>query len=264
MIADNDSYLLTRPTINNDEAVSATALTVTAAATVDVQPSNVTLGAAVCWREGRCRSVGRYATMARGRRAPRTRRCELPPQTQRADTAANLTMWAVSQQTGTIGAGTTINQSTTVTVPSTAGTYYVWVIADNDSYLSQTNINNDEAVSATALTVTAAATVDVQPLNVTLGASSVLAGGSLSVSWQIRNNGTGAAGTSNSQVRITTSNAAGGYGSKSNDVGSELTDRHYRRGSHDHQSTTVTVPSTAGTYYVWVIADNDSSVTDQH
>ena len=58
----------------------------------------------------------------------------------------------------------------------------------------------------------ASGTVDVQPLNVTLGARSVLAGGSLSVSWQIRNNGTGAAGTSNSQVRITTSNAAGGYG----------------------------------------------------
>jgi hypothetical protein len=70
------------------------------------------------------------------------------------------------------------------------------------------------------LVPTAVATVDVQPLNVTLGSSSVTAGGSLLVSWQIANNGTGTAGSSNSQVRITISNAAGGYGSPTKNVGS--------------------------------------------
>ena len=107
---------------------------------------------------------------------------------------------------------------------------------------------------------TAAATVDVQPLNVTLGSSSVVAGGSLSVSWQIRNNGTGAASTSNSQVRITTSNAAGGYGTSSNNVGSAQATGTIGAGATINQSTTVTVPSTPGTYYVWVIADNNSNL----
>ena len=91
--------------------------------------------------------------------------------------------------TGTIGAGATINQSETVTVPSlAAGTYYVWVIADNTSLLTQTDVNNDEAVSA-SFTINGG-TVDVQPLNVTSSPSSVAVGASLSVSWQIRNNGT--------------------------------------------------------------------------
>jgi hypothetical protein len=101
-------------------------------------------------------------------------------------------------------------------------------------------------------------TVDVQPLNVTLGSSSATAGASLLVSWQIRNNGTGTASTSNSQVRITTSNAAGGYGNSSNNVGSAQATGTIAAGATISQSTTVTVPSTPGTYYVWVIADNNS------
>jgi hypothetical protein len=107
----------------------------------------------------------------------------------------------------------------------------------------------------------AATTVDVQPLNVTIGSSSVTAGGSLLVSWQIRNNGTGTASTSNSQVRITTSNAAGGYGNSSNNVGSAQATGTIAAGATISQSTTVTVPSTPGTYYVWVIADNNSNLS---
>src|SRR5205085_2680470 len=118
-----------------------------------------------------------------------------------------------AQATGSIGAGSTVNQSTTATVPTTPGTYYVWVIADNSipASLSQSNVANDFAVAAQALTVQATGTVDVQPINISLGSSTVTPGGSLSVSWQIRNNGTTTAGTSNSQVRITTSNASNGY-----------------------------------------------------
>ncbi|MBI4429586.1 MAG: peptidoglycan DD-metalloendopeptidase family protein [Ignavibacteriales bacterium] len=81
------------------------------------------------------------------------------------------------------------------------------------------------------------------------------------VSWQIRNNGTGSAGTSNSQVRITTSNASNGYGNSTNNVGSAQATGTIGAGATINQSTTVTVPSTPGTYYVWVIADNNSALT---
>src|SRR5207237_278506 len=119
--------------------------------------------------------------------------------------------------------------------------YYVWVIADNNSALVQTNTSNDFAVSAQALSVQSATTVDVQPLNVSLGSSSVAPGGSLMVSWQIRNNGTGTAGTSNSQVRITTSNASNGYGNSTNNVGSAQPTGSIAAGATVSQSTTVTV-----------------------
>ncbi len=86
------------------------------------------------------------------------------------------------------------------------------------------------------------------------GSSSVVAGGSLSVAWQIRNNGTGTAATSYSQVRITNSSTS--WGSPTNNVGSAQATGSIAEGSTIVQSTTVTVPSTVGTYYVWVIADN--------
>ena len=95
------------------------------------------------------------------------------------------------------------------------------------------------------------ATVDVQPLNVTRGSSSVAPGASLAVSWQIRNNGTASAATSQSQVRITASNASNGYGNSGNNVGSAVATGTIGAGATINQNTTVTVPALApGTYYV--------------
>ena len=103
------------------------------------------------------------------------------------------------------------------------------------------------------------ATVDVQPLNVTPGSSSVAPGGSLYVSWQIRNNGTAAAGSSYSQVRITTSSSS--YGNSANNVGGGVATGTIGAGATINQNETVTVPSSPGTYYVWVIADNTTLLT---
>ena len=165
-----------------------------------------------------------------------------------------------AQPTGTISAGASVNQSATVAVPTTPGTYFVWVVADNTGLLTQTNTSNDFAVSA-ALTVTAAGTVDVEPFNVTLSSNSVTAGGSLTVHWLIQNNGTTAAGSSNSQVRITTTNTANGFGSPANNVGSAQPTGTISAGASVNQSATVAVPTTPGTYFVWVVADNTGLLT---
>ncbi|VAW79593.1 hypothetical protein MNBD_GAMMA15-1201 [hydrothermal vent metagenome] len=112
-------------------------------------------------------------------------------------------------------------------------------------------------------TTTPAATVDIQPLNVRLSSSRVVPGGTLKVSWKIRNNGAAAAASSNSQVRIT--NSPTGYGSKANNVGSaQATGTIAANGGVLNQSATVTVPTALGTYYVWVIADNNSALTQSN
>ena len=65
-------------------------------------------------------------------------------------------------------------------------------------------------------------TVDVQPLNIKLSKTRVTTGDSLGIVWEIRNNGTLTAGSSYSQVRLTTSNAANGYGDATNNVGNPM------------------------------------------
>lgn len=60
-----------------------------------------------------------------------------------------------------------------------------------------------------------AQSVDVQPIDITRNPSSIAPGGSLSVTWKIRNNGTGTAASSNTQERISSSSSSSG-GSSSN------------------------------------------------
>ncbi len=105
-------------------------------------------------------------------------------------------------------------------------------------------------------------TIDLQPLNVTLSSYSVTPGASVTVNWWIRNNGTGTAGTSNSQVRITASGGSNGYGDASNDIGSSEPAGSISAAATISQSETVTIPANlvSGTYYVWVVADNNNSL----
>ncbi|MBE0541397.1 MAG: immunoglobulin domain-containing protein [Verrucomicrobia bacterium] len=227
--------------------------------TVDVQPLNVTRSPSsvapgdslsVSWQ---IRNNGSAAA------ASSQSQVRISSSSSTSGGPANNVGSAVS--TGTIGAGATINQNRTVTVPSLApGTYYVWVVADNTSLLTQTDYNNDFAVSAS---FTVSGTVDVQPLNVTRGSSSVAPGASLSVSWQIRNNGSSSAGSSFSQVRI--SSSASNSGGPAANVGSAVATGTIAAGATINQNTTVTVPQlSAGTYYVWVIADNTSLLSQSN
>src|SRR5256885_12682767 len=84
---------------------------------------------------------------------------------------------------------------------SPPGIYYVWVIADNTSLLTQTDVNNDYAVSASfrdrnSTRLNSSHLVTSNPVF-------CLPDDLLSVTWQIRNNGTTTASSSYSQVRIT-------------------------------------------------------------
>src|SRR5205085_22334 len=103
------------------------------------------------------------------------------------------------------------------------------------------------------------ATSDLVPENIALGSSSVAAGGSLTVNWDILNQGTAAANASSTtEVRITSSptSAAG-----TNLVG--VSTSALAAGASQAESANLTVPTTPGTYYVWVIADNFTAVSNQ-
>lgn len=267
VIADNTS-LLTQSNTTNDFAVSAS-FRVTSPTTVDVQPQNVSLSSTSV-ASGSSFTVS-WQIKNNGSGTASSSNTQLRFSTSNAFNgyaagSGSLGNVGSAQATGTIGAGGGANQSSTVTVPTTPGTYYVWVIADNASVLTQSNTSNDFAVSA-AFTVTAPTTVDVQPQSINLSSSSISPGGALTVSWQIKNNGTGTALSSNSQLRFSTSNASNGYATGSGSLGNVGTAQAtgtIAAGGSVSQSTTVTVPSTPGTYYVWVIADNSSALTQSN
>ena len=93
-------------------------------------------------------------------------------------------------------------------------------------------------------------TPDLQVLNGSVVSSS----GFVTASWTLANQGTGTANASTTVVRInqSTTSAAG------TNLASISTPSLAAGGSQP-QNTTLTAPTTAGTYYVWVIADNTST-----
>jgi hypothetical protein len=100
---------------------------------------------------------------------------------------------------------------------------------------------------------------DLLPGSITLGSTKVAPGASLSVSWVLSNQGLGAANsTSTTELRInqTASSASG------TDL-TGVSTAALVAGASTSQSATLKAPTTPGTYFVWVIADDLRTVTNQ-
>ena len=95
---------------------------------------------------------------------------------------------------------------------------------------------------------------DLQVVNYSVSPSSVSGGGAVGASWAIKNAGTGPANASTTVVRInqSTTSAAGTNLAT-------ISTPSLAAGASQSQSATLTAPTTAGTYYVWVITDNTNS-----
>ena len=158
--------------------------------------------------------------------------------------------------TGALAANGSQSQSANLTGPSTPGTYYVWVIADNNSTSGQSAAaaSNDFVLIGSFTVAAAGGSPDLIVVGGGLGASSVSPGGSLQAFWSIVNQGAGGASASNTAVRINQSSSSAG-GSNAAVI---ATGALAANGSQS-QSANLTGPSTPGTYYVWVIADNNST-----
>jgi hypothetical protein len=95
---------------------------------------------------------------------------------------------------------------------------------------------------------------DLRVLNGAVSPASVSAGGAVSVNWTLANQGTGTANASTTVVRINQSSTnAGGTNLASFNTPSLVA------GGSQPQATNLSAPTTAGTYYVWVLADNFST-----
>ena len=253
---DNDSGTWRVRVINPDGQMSDWATwVVSSPATVDVEPVEVSLSSGSVEPGGQLTVSWHIRNNGTGTAGTSNSQVRLTTSASSYGGPGNNV--GAAQPTGSIAPGQSEGQDVTVSAPSTPGTYYAWVIADNSNpgQLIQTDVANDFAVSA-PFTVSSASTVDVEPIEVSLSSGSVEPGGQLTVSWRIRNNGTGTAGTSNSQVRFTSS--ASSYGGPGNNFGAAQPTGSIGPGQNEEQDVTVSAPSAPGTYYAWVIADNSN------
>ena len=163
--------------------------------------------------------------------------------------------------TPAVGALSAVPQATTtpLTAPTTPGKYYVWVIADNyGAVTNQSDTSNDLQPSA-AFTVTGPS-ADLIPLNITPSSTTLLPGASFTVNWALANNGSVAANsTSTTVVRINQSTTSAAPIVNLAGVSTAA----LAASASVSQSATLTAPTAPGTYYIWVIADNFSEVTNQ-
>jgi uncharacterized membrane protein/N-acetyl-anhydromuramyl-L-alanine amidase AmpD len=163
---------------------------------------------------------------------------------------------------GSLSAGSSANRSRTVTIPSgsAAGTYTAYVILDNLSQLNQSNTANDLTpgvnFSVTAPVLQCDIVVQGTP---GISPNPVTAGNDITVSYTIKNQGAGNAGTSQTKVQI------------KNSSGTQITAPTFSEGSLSagasaNRSRTVTIPSgsAAGTYTAYVILDNLSQLDESN
>lgn len=153
-----------------------------------------------------------------------------------------------------LNANSSTPQSAQIIVPTTPGTYYVWIIADNvlpASAIPQSNYGDDELHSV-AFTVTAPTQLpNLVPQNINLSSTSLASGATLTVSWTLANTGSGNSPSTVTGVRINQSTTSF--------TGYDLTNvpmPALNANSTTPQSAQIIVPTTPGIYYVWIIADN--------
>ena len=158
--------------------------------------------------------------------------------------------------TGSYNQGTTVTLSASASAESTFGGWS----GSGCSGAGSCTVTMDAAktVTATFTATSSTGSPDLVPQNITFPTSAT-AGSTITINWTMSNQGTVAAATSNTAVRITSSNT-----SPSVTTLASIATGTIAAGSSASQSATVAVPSIAGTYYVWIIADNNSALTQSN
>ena len=159
---------------------------------------------------------------------------------------------------GALGAGASSPESTSVTAPSTTGTYYYGACVGTVTNESATTNNCSVAV---AVTVGAAPAPDLVVEAPTVSDSSPLTGASFTLRARVRNLGSGAAGSTtlryyrSSNDTIDTNDTSVGTDSVSS----------LSAGADSPESIPLTAPATTGTYYYGACVDaltNESDMTN--
>jgi hypothetical protein len=145
-----------------------------------------------------------------------------------------------------------------VTIPANAplGTNYLWVIADDvpNSTLNQSSKADDTAVSGPLAIVTVIPRPNLVPLNVTLSTNSARPGGQITVAWTMTNSGNATCPASVTGLHLGQSSTA----RPANDALLSVQTPAINANASVRQTNVVTIPTNApaGTYYLWVVADD--------
>jgi hypothetical protein len=164
------------------------------------------------------------------------------------------------QHTNPLASGGAYSASGTFTLPETlaGGNYYFIVVTDSGDAVYDTNRANDAAAEATPTAVSVSPVPDLAVSNVTAPATAT-SGATLAVGWTVTNNG---AATGN--VPITDAvylSFDQVFDSTVRYLGSVTTPGGLAAGSSYTQNVTLPLPAgVAGTYYVFVVTNNGSTV----
>ena len=176
--------------------------------------------------------------------------------------SSTTTTTEIFHTTPALGAGISTSETVSVPISSSvaAGAYTIYVILDYNNAIGQSNVNNDTyqtAVGAVTIQAAAAAAPDLM-LTSSVGASPnpVVAGNGLSVSYTVKNQGTGGAAQSQTRVQVK-------LGSSTTTT-TEIFHTTPALGAGISTSETVSVPISssvaAGAYTIYVILDYNNAI----
>jgi GH25 family lysozyme M1 (1,4-beta-N-acetylmuramidase) len=173
--------------------------------------------------------------------------------------ASNVLLTEQTFSTVSISANSSTSENRSMSLTgASAGTYYAYVIVDNNSEVTQSNTGNDLS-SGVAFTVNAAATpADLLPQNISVSPDPATAGGNVTVSYTVANQGGTAAPASHTKVQIKNASNVLLTEQTFSTVGISA------NSSANESRSMSLVGAGAGTYYAYVIVDNNSEVTQSN
>ena len=159
---------------------------------------------------------------------------------------------------GGLSAGATSSESTSLTAPSSAGTYYYGACVDAVAGESDTTNNCSSAVSVTVSAPPPPTNPDLEVQSPSVNDSSLDTGASFTLSATVRNDGDGAAAaTTLRYYRSTDATITSADTSVGTDAVGGLS-----AGATSSESTSLTAPSSAGTYYYGACVDAVAGESD--
>jgi hypothetical protein len=173
-------------------------------------------------------------------------------------TAAYLT----DNTASSLSAGSSQSYSKSITIPAStpAGNYYILVSADGGLAITESNESNQTTYVAMTVTVSKPDLIIKQ--YPTLSSSSVFAGNSVTVYYDVINQGNATAGSSSTSLHLSSKN----YYDATATYLTDITATSLSAGNSQSYSKSITIPAStpAGNYYILVSADGGLAVTESN
>ena len=156
-----------------------------------------------------------------------------------------------------IPARSAVRQTNSITIPATAplGTYYLWVVADEEKTLNQSSTADDNARSSALGVESVRRQPNLRPLMIELSAPAARPGDPVTVYWTLTNSGNVTCPASLTGLHLGTSSVAPPVSDGWNFL---VTTPEIPANSSVQMTNLAPIPpgTALGTYYVWVVADD--------